>query len=76
MVDTRAGLSSDNLDVILYVDNLLDDRTLKSGGSGPDFGDQVVQLSFTAGLGVTQYFGTLPDPRTVGIRVNYRFGGE
>lgn len=76
MVDARLGLTSDSTEIILYVDNLLDDDTLKSGGSGPDFGEQVTQLGFTAGLGVTQYFGTLPDPRVFGIRFNYRFGAQ
>ena len=42
--------------------------------SGPDFGQQVTQLGFTAGFGTTHYFATLPDPRVFGIRASYRFG--
>jgi iron complex outermembrane receptor protein len=76
LVDLRLGLASERTEIILYVDNLFDDDTLKSGGSGPDFGEQVTQLGFTAGLGVPHWFGTLPDPRLFGIRVNYRFGNQ
>jgi outer membrane receptor protein involved in Fe transport len=75
-VDARVGLSHPKYEIIAYVDNLFDDDTLKSGGSGPDFGRQPSELGFTAGLGVSQYFGTLPDPRIFGIRATYRFGDE
>jgi hypothetical protein len=46
---------------------------LQTGGSGPDFGKQVTELGFTAGLGVSHQFGTLPDPRTFGARIMMRF---
>ncbi len=75
LVDVRLGLVSDKWEVIAYVDNLLDDDTFKTGGSGPDFGDQVTDLGFTAGLGTTHYFASMPDPRVFGIRAGYRFGG-
>ncbi|MCL4722603.1 MAG: hypothetical protein KJ041_11765, partial [Gammaproteobacteria bacterium] len=71
--DTSIGLQGDKLDILVYVENLLDDDTIKTGGSGPDFGNQVVELGFTAGLGVNQTFGTLPMPRVLGIRANYKF---
>jgi outer membrane receptor protein involved in Fe transport len=74
-LDLRVGLTSDQWDVIAYVDNVLDDDRYQTGGSGPDFGDQVTQLGFTAGFGTTHYFATLPDPRVFGIRGAYRFGG-
>lgn len=73
MLDTSIGLQGDKLDILVYVENLLDDDTIKTGGSGPDFGNQVVELGFTAGLGVNQTFGTLPMPRVLGIRANYKF---
>lgn len=73
LADTSIGLQGEKLDVLLYVDNLLDDDTIKTGGSGPDFGPQILELGFTAGLGVTNFFGTLPPPRQFGIRANYRF---
>ena len=74
LMDMRLGLTSDKWEVIAYVDNLLDDSRFKTGGTGPDFGEQVTQLGFTAGLGTTHYFGSLPDPRVFGIRGAYRFG--
>ncbi|MEZ5565338.1 MAG: TonB-dependent receptor plug domain-containing protein [Gammaproteobacteria bacterium] len=73
LADTSIGLIGDKMDFLIYVDNLFDDDTIKTGGSGPDFGAQVVELGFTAGLGVTQYFGTLPNPRQFGIRASYKF---
>jgi len=72
--DVRAGLTSDKWEVIAYVDNVMDDDRYITGGSGPDFGEQVTQLGFTAGFGTTHYFATLPDPRVFGIRGAYRFG--
>ncbi|MDQ1302713.1 MAG: TonB-dependent receptor, partial [Pseudomonadota bacterium] len=74
LMDLRLGLVSDQWEVIAYVDNVLDDNTFKTGGSGPDFGDQVTDLGFTAGLGTTHYFANMPDPRVFGIRAGYRFG--
>jgi outer membrane receptor protein involved in Fe transport len=75
-LDLRVGLVHPQYEFIAYVDNLLDDDTIRSGGSGPDFARQVAETGFTAGLGVSHFFGTLPDPRIVGIRANYKFGGE
>ncbi len=74
-LDMRIGLTSDQWDVIAYVDNVLDDDRFLTGGSGPDFGEQVTQLGFTAGFGTTHYFASMPDPRVFGIRGSYRFGG-
>jgi outer membrane receptor protein involved in Fe transport len=74
LMNLRVGLVSDKWEVIAYVDNVLDDDTFKTGGSGPDFGDQVTDLGFTAGLGTTHYFANMPDPRVFGIRAGYRFG--
>jgi outer membrane receptor protein involved in Fe transport len=72
--DVRAGIQSEKWEVAAYVDNVLDNDTVKTGGSGPDFGRQVSELGFTAGLGVSHYFAVLPDPRIFGIRGTYRFG--
>ncbi len=73
-LDMRVGLTSDKWDVIAYVDNVLDDDRFQTGGSGPDFGEQVTDLGFTAGFGTTHFFATMPDPRVFGIRGSYRFG--
>jgi outer membrane receptor protein involved in Fe transport len=74
LMNMRLGLVSDKWEVIAYIDNVLDDDTFKTGGSGPDFGEQVTELGFTAGLGTTHYFANMPDPRVFGIRAGYRFG--
>ncbi len=76
LVNTRIGLVHPKYEIIAYVDNLLDDDTLRSGGTGPDFGRQVEETAFTGGLGVSHTFGTLPDPRIFGVRGTYRFGGK
>jgi len=73
LVDFRVGLSADKWNVVAYLDNVLDDNTLKSGGSGPDFAQQNSELGFTAGLGVQQFFGLLPKPRTFGVRLSVSF---
>ncbi len=75
-VDLRVGLVHPKYEVIAYVDNLLDDDTIRSGGSGPDFARQVAETGFTAGLGVSHFFATLPEPRIFGIRAGYKFGEE
>ncbi len=74
LVNLRLGLTTERWEFIGYMDNVFDDDTIKSGGSGPDFGRQASELGFTAGLGTSHYFGTLPDPRIVGVRMSYRFG--
>lgn len=76
LVDLRLGITSPRWDVIAYLDNAFDDDTIKTAGSGPDFGEQVSNLGFTAGFGTTHYFATLPDPRTFGVRASYRFGSS
>ena len=73
LVDARLGLSAEQWEVIAYVDNVFDDDTIRTGGTGPDFGSQVVETGFTAGFGALYTFGILPEPRTAGIRANYRF---
>ena len=64
--DTRLGLSNENWEFLIYVDNIFEDDTIQTGGSGPDFARQVTQLGFTGGLGASHFFGVLPDPRKFG----------
>lgn len=73
LVDARLGLIGDNWEATAYIDNLLDDDTIRTGGSGPDFGEQVTYTGFTAGFGTSHYFGVLPTPRTFGLRLAYNF---
>jgi outer membrane receptor protein involved in Fe transport len=70
----RVGTQTDKWDVTVFLDNAFDDDTIRTGGSGPDFGLQNTRLGFIGGLGVNGYFGILPNPRTLGVRTNYRFG--
>ena len=66
------GISSENWDVLLYVDNVFDDDTVKSA---IDVGSQVN----TARMGVFPPGPTdgvvvsMPDPRIIGLRAGYRF---
>jgi outer membrane receptor protein involved in Fe transport len=73
LLDFRVGLAAEKWSIVAYLDNVFDDNTLKSGGSGPDFAFQNQDLGFTAGLGVQQFFGILPQPRTFGVRLMMQF---
>ena len=75
-VDARLGLSGEQWEAIAYVDNVFDDDTILTGGSGPDFGRQVSETGLLAGFGASHFFGVLPEPRTVGVRASYRFGSN
>jgi outer membrane receptor protein involved in Fe transport len=74
LVNFRLGLQADKWDVLVFLDNALDDDTFRTGGPGPDFALQNTRLGFTGGLGVNGYFGIMPQPRTLGLRSNFRFG--
>ena len=73
IADLRGGFEADNWEFLVYVNNLFDDDTAQTGGSGPDFAKQVGELGFTAGFGVSHYFGVLPDPRSFGAKLTLRF---
>ncbi len=73
LVDARAGFTADSFEFLVYVDNVFDDDTIRTGGSGPDFGKQVTELGFTSGLGQSYFHGLLPPPRQVGARITMRF---
>ncbi|MAF83202.1 MAG: TonB-dependent receptor [Gammaproteobacteria bacterium] len=84
----RIGLEGERWDALLYVDNLLDDDTVRSVGGGPGLGCCFILAS---GLDVAgdpprprsavmvdlPLFNTafLPDPRIIGARISYSFGG-
>ncbi len=74
LLDFRAGLTGDNWEAILFIDNVLDDDTVKSGiefGSITDSNRQgYIPPSPADGIVVS-----LPDPRIVGVRFNFNFGG-
>ena len=97
----RAGFQGDQWEALLYINNLLDDDTVRFSGGGPGLG-----CCFTLGSAIDLQPGPeldptapdpntllseprsavmvdlplyntafLPNPRVVGVRVSYRFGG-
>lgn len=75
--DFRLGVSNNQWNIMLYVENLFDDDTLRTGGSGPDFGANVEHVFAPGGpgfgaLGVSHYFGPMTDPRTAGVRISFQ----
>jgi outer membrane receptor protein involved in Fe transport len=87
-LDMRLGLQGEKWDVLLYVNNVLDDNTVRSAGGGPGLG-----CCFVLGSGIDTSgapiptdtvmvdlplfsTGSLPPPRVVGVRAAYRFGGS
>ncbi len=69
MFNFRAGVVNDTWDILAYVDNAFDDRTVKSG-----FEDGDIPTFFATNRFLNHGTLILPDPRTYGLRVNYRFG--
>ncbi len=66
--DLQAGLEFDHFTVIGFVTNLTDDDTVRSAQRNVDPGRPE---GFAPGRAIIAY---LPEPRTVGVRVIYRFG--
>ena len=71
----RVGLTSDKWDVQLYANNITDDDTVQGGSANP--GDVAQALADPSNFSPANTIGiTLPDPRIVGVRFAYRFGGS
>jgi len=69
LTDLRLGVqAADGWDVMLYVDNVFDDDTIKTGANLPDL-RTYVPPSTIYNVGKPM----LPDPRTFGLRGSYRF---
>ena len=86
LADLRVGVSRGPWSVMAYVENLLNDDTIRSGLSAPDFAAIGAVMGFVPPPRVPppgRYFFTLlfpnamtlyyPDPREVGIRASYTF---
>ncbi len=73
LMDFRAGLVADQWEAIFFVDNLFDDDTVKSA---VDFGSLVdaTRQGFFPPSPPDGVIVSLPDPRVVGLRLNYKFG--
>lgn len=71
MADARAGITTDRWEVVLYVDNIFDDDTIKSADVKTGDVDRIViGLANTSSSAIS---ATLPDPRTFGLRTSFRF---
>ncbi len=69
LFDFRAGIVNDTWDIIAYVDNAFDDDTVRTGFADGDIPTFAATFRF-----LNRGTLILPDPRTYGMRVNYRFG--
>ncbi|MDP6437040.1 MAG: TonB-dependent receptor [Gammaproteobacteria bacterium] len=72
--DVRAGIEADNWTAIFYVENFLDDETVRSAQTGP---------GISTGLFINgpprvrnQVIAYPAPPRVVGVRFEYRMGGS
>ncbi|MBT9470523.1 MAG: TonB-dependent receptor [Pseudomonadota bacterium] len=68
--DIRVGLSAERWDFTFYVDNVFDDDTVKSAEVKTGDVDRVV-LGINTSTSVV--LATLPDPRTFGVRLNFKY---
>jgi outer membrane receptor protein involved in Fe transport len=68
-IDMRTGFSADVWEVTAYVNNLLDDDTIKTGIQSSNFNTGFIG-SPTLNNG---FLANLPDRRQFGVRANYRF---
>lgn len=81
LADLRLGVQSDNWTVIGFIDNVMDDDTIKGGGTGPGNANADFRFGQVAGQGgpiaapliPTMVFANLPDPRTYRLQIGYRF---
>lgn len=72
LANFRIGLTAESWEVLLYIDNLFDDRTVKTAqaqGSGVD--KQRTNPRSTVSSDLVQV--TMPDPRTYGLRATFNF---
>jgi len=71
----RLGVASDRWDAVAFIDNAFDDDTVKNGFDSID--STYLAADFSQGFTLLVPSGArymLPDPRTYGVRVSYRFG--
>lgn len=88
LANLRLGLEGERWTAVLFVDNIADNRTIRSAGTGPNLPGSDFRLgsfSWFPGPGApsqilvaapsipTTTFVTLPNPRTAGLRFSYKF---
>ncbi len=73
--NVRIGMTSDRWDLQIFANNITDDDTVQAGSSNP--GDVAQSLADPSNFSPANTSGVaLPDPRIVGFRFAYRFGGR
>lgn len=73
--NVRIGMTSDRWDMQVFVNNITDDDTVQAGSANP--GDVAQSLADPSNFSPANTAGvSLPDPRIVGFRFAYRFGGR
>jgi outer membrane receptor protein involved in Fe transport len=75
LFNLRTGIQTERWEALLYVNNLTDDDTILTSSSSPGNVEVALVDPFTFSPADTSS-GTLPDPRIIGVRFNYRFGGR
>lgn len=75
-----AGILAEEWDLQFYINNVLDDDTVTSGGSNPGISTAQWRLGLADGAVAgpklpSDVYANLPAPRIVGARFNWRFGG-
>jgi outer membrane cobalamin receptor len=71
----RLGVANERWDAVAFIDNAFDDDTVKNGFDSID--TTYLAADFSQGFTLLVPSGArymLPDPRTYGVRVSYRFG--
>ena len=72
--DLRVGIAAERWDALLYVTNVSNDKTVLTANPFP--GDVAQSLADPSSFTPADSVGAaLPDPRIVGLRFAYRFGG-
>jgi outer membrane receptor protein involved in Fe transport len=72
--DIRFGVTSERWDALVYVSNVSNDKTVLTANPFP--GDVSQSLADPSSFTPSDSVGaSLPDPRIVGVRFAYRFGG-
>ena len=75
LFNLRFGITSPKWEALVYVNNLTDDDTVLSTTSSPGNVEVALVDPFNFSPADTSQ-ASLPDPRIVGVRFNYRFAGD
>lgn len=76
LLDAQAGIQADNWSILVYVDNVFDDDSVRWGQGYQDFQDGMYGGGSGGEPRDESVMAFLPSPRVVGVRGTWRFGGE